>query len=216
MAIAAIAAPLAAAHAAGGHFAVDDAFLLEAGQCQVEAWLERAGRARTVVHLGPACRVGVFELGANLDRTTLRDVAADTVAGAQVKWSRRLGERVDAGFVVATGWRTDPVRIAGTTAYVPLSVRLADAWLVNANAGRDWPAQAPATSRAGASLEWQVARAWTVIGEGFRQAGAGYARLGVRWQPSVALGVDVSRAATLGEAGNGSWALGVNVVFGAR
>lgn len=52
------------AQAAGGHPAVDDANLLEPGQCKLELWGEReSGAARTLVHAGPGCRVGAVELG---------------------------------------------------------------------------------------------------------------------------------------------------------
>lgn len=46
------------ARAAGGHHAVDDAAILEPGQCYIETWLGRETRgARRLLHAGPACRV---------------------------------------------------------------------------------------------------------------------------------------------------------------
>jgi hypothetical protein len=46
------------AHAAGGHHAVDDASILEPGQCQVESWVDREnGGNRSTLHAGTACRV---------------------------------------------------------------------------------------------------------------------------------------------------------------
>ena len=60
------------AHAAGGHHAVDDAAILEPGECQVETWADRErGGDRTLVHVGPACRIGPLEIGVNLDRTRM-------------------------------------------------------------------------------------------------------------------------------------------------
>ena len=62
------------AWAAGGHYAVDDAVILEPEACQVEFWIDKAADGRgTLLHAGPACRVGPVELGLNLDgvRTAL-------------------------------------------------------------------------------------------------------------------------------------------------
>lgn len=50
------------ANAAGGHQAVDDATLLDAGRCKFERWAERdTGGARSLYHLGTGCRVGAVE-----------------------------------------------------------------------------------------------------------------------------------------------------------
>ena len=66
---AALSAALPPAWPAGGHFDVDDAAMVEPGRCQVETWWLRAPAAvTTLLHLGPACRVGPLELGLNLDR----------------------------------------------------------------------------------------------------------------------------------------------------
>ena len=55
--------------AAGGHFDVDDATVLEPGHCQYEIWAARVpDSSASVFHLGPGCRVGPLELGVNFDR----------------------------------------------------------------------------------------------------------------------------------------------------
>ena len=79
----------AAAHgqAVAGHFAVDDAALLEAGQCQLDTWVEREGSARSLLHVGPACRIGPVELGLNADRTQSSGQKPATIVGAQIKWA---------------------------------------------------------------------------------------------------------------------------------
>ena len=41
-------------HAAGGHFAVDDAAILDAGTCQVETWWEHANHAGSLRREGQA------------------------------------------------------------------------------------------------------------------------------------------------------------------
>ena len=50
----------APAFAAGGHFAVDDASLLEPGQCGAESWVSRDTGGDRSLRAGAACRVGAF------------------------------------------------------------------------------------------------------------------------------------------------------------
>ena len=64
------------ARAAGGHFDVDDATIVNPGRCQVEAWITRVpAEAATVFHVGPACRVGPVEIGLNFDHVRVTDEA---------------------------------------------------------------------------------------------------------------------------------------------
>src|SRR3954447_16160664 len=84
----------ASGHAAGGHFAVDDAAILEVGTCLLETWWERADHAGSLLHLGPACRVGPVELALNADRLQPPDRAAQTPVGPQVKWAVSIADRV--------------------------------------------------------------------------------------------------------------------------
>ncbi|REM67973.1 hypothetical protein DSI38_08340, partial [Mycobacterium tuberculosis] len=65
---------------------MDDASTLDPGQCQYETWWGRTGvEPITGFHFGPACRVGPFELGLNLDRTSVDGVHSVT-GGPQLKW----------------------------------------------------------------------------------------------------------------------------------
>ena len=76
----------AAAHAAGGHFDVDDAAVLEPGHCQYETWVTRAPSASaTAFHFGPGCRVGPVELALNYDRLMTASGSVDAL-GPQLKW----------------------------------------------------------------------------------------------------------------------------------
>ena len=202
----ALAAPV---HATGGHFAVDDASILDVDECQLEAWIERSGSASTLVHLGPACRVGPVELGLNVDRLQAKDRSVVTVFGPQVKAVAALGDRLGVGVVALAGWQGDGPRAALASLYVPVSVRVLPSLWLHANAGRDWVAGRSATSRAGLALEWQAADRLAVIGEGFRQGGANFERVGVRWQAS-AFSIDLGRAFGASQT---AWALGVNGTF---
>jgi hypothetical protein len=202
-------------HAAGGHFAVDDAAILDAGTCQVETWWERADHAGSLLHLGPACRVGPVELAVNADRIQPRDGSPQTPVGPQVKWGAPIDDSVSVGIVALVAWQGSGSRYATATLYAPLTLRVADALVLNVNIGRDWVRDLPARGRAGASLEWQAAPEWTIIGERFRQFGADFARLGVQWQQSKALGFDLSRARGVGGTSAGTWTLGATWTFDA-
>jgi hypothetical protein len=199
--------------AAGGHFAVDDAFLLDPGQCQIETWLEREGSTRSLVHLGPACRAGPLEIGLNVDRTRWRDRGFAAVVGPQVKWAHALDDRVSLGMVASVGLQGSSPTYAGASLYVPVSVRVAPSVLLHANGGRDWSKGAGSASRAGFSVEWQPSDSWTVVGERFRQGGANFARLGVRWQAGTALILEASRAVAVHGEGGGWWTVGAAWTF---
>jgi hypothetical protein len=202
-------------HAAGGHFAVDDAAILEAGTCLVETWWERADRAGSLLHLGAACCAGLVELALHVDDIQPRDRAAQTLAGPQIKWAVPIADRVSVGLVALIAWQGSSPRYAGATFYAPLTLRVADALLLNVNIGQDWLRDLPSRGRAGASLEWQAAPEWTIIGERFRQYGADFARLGARWQPSDSFGFDLSRARGVGSTSAGAWTLGATWTFDA-
>ena len=75
-----------AAAQAAGHFDVDDAGMLDPGQCQVETWVERHAAAGTLTHVGPGCRAGPVELALNAnhlrgDQAPERDGRMRTVHG---------------------------------------------------------------------------------------------------------------------------------------
>ena len=205
----ALAAP---AQAAGGHFAVDDATILDVDECQLEAWLERGGSASTLLHLGPACRVGPVELGINIDRLQAKHRSPVTVFGPQVKAVAALGDRLSVGVVAIAGWQGDGPHAAVASLYAPVTVRVLPSLWLHGNAGRDWVAGRSASSRAGLALEWQALDRLAVIGEGFRQAGANFERVGLRWQAS-AFSIDLSRAFGASQTARGWWALGVNGSF---
>ncbi len=202
-------------HAAGGHFAVDDAAILDAGTCLIETWWERVDHAGSLLHLGPACRVGPVELAINADRIEPRDRAPQTLVGPQIKWAVPIDDRVSVGLVALVAWQGSVPRYAGATLYAPLTLRVADALLLNVNVGWDWLRDLPTRGRAGASLEWQAAPEWTIIGERFRQYGADLARLGVRWQQSDSLGFDLSRAHGVGATSARTWTLAATWTFDA-
>jgi hypothetical protein len=201
--------------AAGGHFAVDDAAILDAGTCLIETWWEGADHAGSLLHVGPACRIGPVELAVNADRVQPRDRAPQTPIGPQMKWAVPIDDRVSVGLVALVAWQGSAPRYAGATLYAPLTLRVADALRLNVNIGRDWLRDLPSRGRAGASLEWRAAPDWTIIGERYRQFGADLARLGAQWQQSNSLGFDLSRARGVGASSGATWTLGASWTFDA-
>lgn len=188
-------APVSSAHAAGGHFDVDDATMLAAERCQVEAWFTRAPAANANVwHLGPGCRVGPVELTLNLDRPSA-GAAHGTLVGPQLKWvtDPALGPfaaGLVAGATFDAGHGGRPV----WTLYAPLTWTLNDAIAVNLNFGADRDAAGRTTRRVGASGEWTLNDQVTVLAERIRFGGEWTSRLGLRLNLSETLSIDVSGA----------------------
>lgn len=202
------------AHAAGGHHAVDDAVILEPGQCQVETWADRErGGGRTLVHFGPACRIGPVELGLNLDRTRTRGSDAVVVGGPQLKWAAPLSASVSAGVVVAANWQDNRPHFIGSTVVFPLTWQATQSLAVHANLGRDFRHQGPSLSRSGASLEWTATPQWMLVAERFRESQGNFWRMGARYTVSDALSLDLSQARGLAGGAPPWWTLGLNWSF---
>jgi hypothetical protein len=202
------------AMAAGGHYAVDDAAILEPGQCQMETWLDReAGNARRLLHLGPACRVGAVEVGLNLDRVRPGSANMSTVFGPQIKWAGAVTEQLSVGLAAAANWQNHSPRYLGSTLVIPVSVQVSSQWLAHVNVGREFLARQADGSRAGAALEWAPNATWSLMAERFREGGVNQWRLGGRWSLSESLSVDLSHAKAFGDKAPAWWTLGLNVAF---
>lgn len=200
------------AHAAGGHHAVDDATILEPGQCQVETWADRErGGGRTLAHFGPACRIGPVELGLNLDRTrTSGSDAAVAAGGPQLKWVAPLSASVSAGIAVSANWQDARPRFAGSTVVLPLTWQATQDLAAHANLGRDFRHQGRSLSRSGAALEWTTTPQWMLVAERFRESQGNFWRLGARYTVNDAFSLDVSQARGLASGAPIWWTLGLN------
>jgi hypothetical protein len=205
---------VARAHAAGGHHSVDDAALLEPGQCQVEVWTDRADQhARSLLHAGTACRVGPVELGVNGERTRLGSVGAVVSAGPQVKWAQPLTPSLRVGAVLAATWQDTSPHFAGSSLVFPVTWQAHDTLQLHVNLGRDFLHGAADLSRAGAALEWAPLPAWSFVAERFREGGGNFLRAGTRYAVNPNVSLDLSRARGLGGSAPAWWTLGVNYVF---
>lgn len=201
--------------AAGGHHAVDDANMLDEGQCNLEVWAEReTGGARTLLHGGPGCRVGPVELDLNIDREKFTGMDGATSFSPQVKWATSLNEQLAVGLVVGSRFNNQSPRYAGSTLYIPVTWRAGDTLSLHANWGRDFQRIGPNQARGGLALEWAPVADWSFIAERFLQSGSSSARAGVRWAFKPGLSLDISRARTLGPGGPSWTTVGVNWQFG--
>lgn len=199
------------AQAAGGHHAVDDANMLDAGQCSLETWAERqTGGNRTLLHAGPNCRVGPVELGLNLEREKFRGADSKTLLGPQLKWAYGLTDVLSIGVVAGASFATASSRYVASSVVVPLTWRVTPSLAAHVNWGRDLVRSGPDLPRGGLALEWSPIETWSFVGERFVQAQAHSARLGARWAFTPGLSLDISRARTRGAAGPDWVTVGLN------
>lgn len=199
-------------HAAGGHHAVDDASILDAGQCQIETWAEQ-GRGYRLQHVGPACRLADVELGLNLDRNAPPGAATLRTAGLQLKWARELQPGLSWGVIWSATWQSASPRLAGQAVLLPLTWSPREDLSVHVNVGRDFHRSAPDHGRYGLALEWQPSPRWQGVVEHWDDGLRAHNRVGARHLVSEALSVDLSRAQPQGLAREAWWSLGLNWVF---
>ena len=216
--VAALWAIAASVHAAGGHHSVDDAVLVDPGQCQVELWADRfAATSRGLGHVGPACRFAAIEWGVNLDRITAHGEPTNFVYGVQAKWARPLVDSVTAGVVVAATWQSNaPRAFTGGTVIVPLTWQADDTVLVHVNLGRDFLSGMADSNRAGIALEWSPTNDWSFVAERYHENKRNFWRAGARFAINQNLSLDLSRASDFGRterAASAWWTLGVNWAF---
>lgn len=194
MLLAAACAVAGDAMAAGGHHAVDDATLLDPGQCQVETWFDRHPvAADSLSHLGPGCRVGPVEVGFDLDRYR-HDAMTQTYTSAQIKYALALNPTWSIGLAALSSARDHASRYAGSSIVMPVTWTLSETLLAHFNVGRDLIPGRPDTPRNGAALEWSPAQKWSFITERFQEAGDGFWRVGARYALTPMLNVDASTA----------------------
>ena len=201
------------AQAAGGHFDVDDATVLDPGHCQYEAWVVRApAAAATVAHLGPGCRVGPVEVGVNLDRWA-GAVESRTLLGPQLKWVvDPLVDKLSAGIAWSASYDLTNRGRPAQTLYVPFTWEAAEKFWVHANIGLDRDFVGTRWHRQGLSGEWAASDKFTFIAERVKIVGSWTSRLGGRFNVSETLSIDLS-AARFGPRAERVYVIGLNQEF---
>ena len=198
------------AHAAGGHHAVDDAAVLDAGKCKLEGWVEReTGGSRTLLHLGTGCRVGPVELGLNLDREKQSGSDAATSFGPQIKWAYPLSEVLSIGAVGSVKFNSQAPHYASSTLVIPLTWRATETLSAHANYGRNFLRGGVGQPRGGVSLEWAPISSLSLVAERFREAANNSTRLGARYAVTPDVKLDISHARSLHAGGVSWWTAGL-------
>jgi hypothetical protein len=197
-----------AAHAAGGHHAVDDAAILQPGQCELESWFSRANDGERLLHAGAGCRVGPLELGL-AGEYARPDGSSTTAWGLQAKWATEVADGFSVGLAVAPAWQAHVrPRYQGTTVAALATWTPSDTWALHANLGRDFVDGGRDENRWGLAAEWTFRSGWSLVAERYRESQTHYARAGVRWAAGENWSVDLSRAQRLSGAGASNWTLG--------
>jgi hypothetical protein len=199
---------VAAAHAAGGHHAVDDAAILEPGACKLEGWWTKDRGGERAVHAGGGCRVGPVELNAATEYA--RDGGSSQTAwGLQAKWAAELVPGVSAGLSLAPGWQAHiRPRYQGSTLAALFTWAARDDLALHLNLGRDLVHGGADQNRGGVSAEWLARPGWSLVAERYLEDGTHFVRGGARWAVTENWSVDISRAQRLHGPGASNWTLG--------
>jgi hypothetical protein len=210
---AALLAASSAAFAAGGHHSVDDAAILEPGQCEVETWFSRSKDAERVLHGGLNCRVGPIELGGASEYARFGG-GSETAWGLQAKWAAQVAPGFSVGVSLTPGWlaRAQP-RYQGAALVGLLTWSASEQLAFHANAGRDFVHGGEDQNRWGVSGEWTAEKGWSVVLERYRERATHLARAGARWAVNDAWSVDASYAHRLSGVVPSHWTLGATLLF---
>lgn len=200
------------AGATGGHHGVEDASILDPGQCQLETWYERAG-PRALGHVGPACRVGPVEAGLNLEQFDAPAQARLRSAGVQLKAATDLDAAWSIGAVWSAADQNRAPHATGHSLVGALTWQVDPHWTLHANLGRDWRRLAPDGTRRGFAVEWQPGRRWQWSAEWVADGLHIRRRAAARYFASDRLSLDLSGAADTGRPRGASWTAGINWVF---
>jgi hypothetical protein len=166
---AAVAAAMPAAHAAGGHYRVDDADVVEFGRCQVETWYSRASGDNWETVVAPACHF-VRDLEVTLEWNTVRDEGergGSLVLEAKRLLPERARGRLLSSVVAGTSYETRNGEFKNVYLYVPASLDAADALTLHANLGWRWEEADGHLTIWGAAAEWRALPHLHLIGEVF-------------------------------------------------
>jgi hypothetical protein len=186
------------AHAAGGAYAVDDAAIGSAGECQVESWIAVASNGDFVGVTQPAC---VVKLGVPVEFTaTLQAVRLDgewaTLTGLQGKFILLpMGSSNLAIALVLNTLQDTTKGVNVSFANVPVTLKVRDDFRLNLNSG--WLHDSiDATNHFtwGAGFEWDFRQQWTFIAEVYGQTGhlsEPRVQTGLRFAPTKNIDLDL-------------------------
>jgi hypothetical protein len=203
------------AHAAGGHHAVDDATILEEGRCELETWAARGADHADLLHAGASCRVGPVQAGFAGEHVGGSAAPSQSAWGLEAKWARELvDDTFSIGAVLQPAWQAHVrPRYQGVTFAALATWTPREDLALHANLGHDFVHQGPDRPRGGVALEWQPAKAWSLLAERYLEQDTHYLRGGVRYLAGETWSVDVSRAQRLAGPGVSTWTVGLTLGF---
>lgn len=202
------------AAAAGGHHAVDDAAVLEPGNCKVEGWLSSEDSGERLKHAGIGCRVGPVELNAAAIYAREHEGGSLTGYALQGKWATEVAPGFSAGLLLASVWQahTQPAWTGGTVSTL-FTWSPRDDLAFHVNVGRDYLNRGENLAHSGVAVEWTARPGWTLLAERFVQLQTQYLRGGLRWAVNDAWTVDLSRAHSLSGRFGSIWTIGTSWQF---
>lgn len=201
------------AQAGRGRHGVEDAELLEPGECVLESAVTRldGGDMRYLVE--PACRVGPVQLSAEVEHTRLRPDGSATERGLEVKWARPLREDLHVGLMWRPAWELhEHPRFQGHMLVALATWKPREDLAIHFNAGRDFGwRDKPGEKRGGVAAEWAFRPNWITMLERYREQDTQFLRLAVRWAPSRKWMIDLGRAQRLAGPVASQWGVGVSI-----
>ncbi|MDE2605695.1 MAG: hypothetical protein KGL68_07225 [Burkholderiales bacterium] len=211
--IMALAGTCAVAHAAGGHHAVDDATILEPGQCEQESWVSGYRGGGQLLHAGANCRVGPVEFNGAGEHAR-GDGASATQWNLEMKWARPVTEGFAVGLDLMPVWaaRQHP-RYAATRLNALATWNVTDSLDLHFNAGHDWLRGDRDLPRGGIAAEWAPVERWSFVAERYLDTQTHYARAGARFAPGPGWSVDTSYAQRLSGPLPSYWTVGLTIAL---
>lgn len=199
--------------AAGGHHAVDDAAILDPGQCELESWFVRAQGNQRLLHAGASCRVGPVELGIASEAARAGG-ASQAGHGVSAKWATPVADDISIGASVGPAWAAHArPRYQGATVAMLATWTPREDVAVHLNLGRDLVHRGRDAARHGVAAEWLPIDGWSFLAERFLEQGGHFARAGARWAGGKAWSLDLSRSHRLSGPGASAWTVGASWIL---
>ncbi len=144
--------------ALGGHFAVDDAALVDAGRCEVETWYTHFNGNNNEFTVLPTCNpTGQFDLGLGLSRVQEGgDTHTEVALEGKTLWRTQDDHGFGMGLAAAAIWNDDSKRVDDVELYVPLSIPHSERLTSHYNLGWAWARDDRNAVIWGAALEYAV------------------------------------------------------------
>jgi len=203
--------------AAGGHFAVDDASLTEAGRCQLESWISYANNDDRSATIAPACNLGGnLELAAAFSRSQ-----ADGSYASDIELSAKTVLHEAATFAVAlslsSGWQQGEDRLDGADLVLPVSLMLNERFTTHLNVGWGWQRDQRDLALWGIGADLSLRESLHLIGESYgSDQGGTRAAVGLRYGLTLAgreLDLDLGWDRSRHDASDRITSAGINIAF---